>query len=93
MIKKHTPEGNTLSKASISGINVSLPWKWCIVHDSRKSQLRQAILIYIDNMITGVLSIISPLQVSHQMSLIISHDRHNPLVTLQMQPGVTYSAC
>lgn len=46
-------------------------------------------LIFIDNMITGVLLIISPLQVSHQLSLIISYDKHNALVTLQMQPGVT----
>lgn len=75
------------------GINVSLPWKWCTVHDSRKSQLRQAILIFIDNMITGVFSIISPLQVSHQLSLIISHDEHKALVTLQMQRGVSYNAC
>lgn len=91
--KKYTPERNMLSKASIKSMNVSLPWKWCTVHDSRKSQLRQAILIFIDNMITGVLSIISPLQVSHQVSLIISHDKHNALVTLQMQRGVTYNAC
>lgn len=59
MIKKHTPEGNTLSKANISGINTSLPWKLCTLHDSRESQLRQTILIFIDNMITGVFLIIS----------------------------------
>lgn len=75
--KKHTPEENTLSKTNISGMNVLLPWKWCTVHDSRRSQLRQAILIFMDSMITGVLSIISPLQVFHQLSLIISHDKHS----------------
>lgn len=75
--KKHTPEGNTLSEANINSMNVLLPWKWCTVHDSRKSQLRQAILIFIDNMITGVLSIISPLRVSHKLSLIFSHDKHS----------------
>lgn len=91
--KNHTSEGNTLSEASISGINASLPWKWCTVHDSRESQLRQVILILIDNMITGVLLIISPLQVSHQLSLVISYDKHGALVTLQIQPRVTYNAC
>lgn len=90
--KKHTPEGNTLSEASISGVNASLPWKWCRVHDSRESQMRQVILIFIDNMIAGVLLIISPLQVSHQLSLIISYDKHGAPVTLQIQPGVTYNA-
>lgn len=91
--KKHTPEGNTLSEASTSGINASLPWNWCTIYDSRESQLRQVILIFIDNMITGVLLIISPLQVSYQLSLVISYDKHGALVTLQIQSTVTYNAC
>lgn len=45
MKKKHTPEGNTLSKANTSSINTSLQWKLCMLHDSIESQLRQAILI------------------------------------------------
>lgn len=89
--KKHTPEGNTLSEASISSVNASLPWKWCTGHESREIQLRQVILIFIDNMITGVLLIISPLQISHQLSLVISYDKHGALVTLQIKPRVTYN--
>jgi len=90
--KKHTPEGNILSEASINSINASLPWKRWTVHDSRESQLRQVILIFIDNKITGVLLIISALQVSHQLSLMISYDKHIALVTLQIQPRLTIRA-
>lgn len=91
--RKYTPEVNALSEASIRSINASLPWKWSTVHDSRESQLRQVILIFIDNMITGVLLIISPLQVSHQLSLIILNDKQGALVTLWIQPRVIYNAC
>lgn len=54
-------------------------------------QLRQLILNFVDNTITGVLLIISPLQVSHQLSLIILYDKHGALVTLQIKPRVTYN--
>lgn len=42
MIKKHTPEVNTLSETSISSVNASLPWKWCTGHDSRENAVETA---------------------------------------------------
>lgn len=90
--KPHTPEENALSEDSINIIHASLPWKWCTVHDSQESILRQVILIFIDNMITGVLLIISPLQISHQLPLVISYDKYGVLVMLQIQSRATYSA-
>lgn len=60
---------------------------------TEKVGLRQVILIFIDNMITGVLVIISPLKIFHQLSLIISYDKHSGLVILQIQPRFAYNAC
>lgn len=47
--------GQVFLKAWLHDINASLPWNWWASCDARESQLRQPVLIFIDNMLTGVL--------------------------------------
>lgn len=76
--------GQVFLKAWLSCINASLAQKLWAPHDSRESHLRQPILIFIDNMITGVLfNHLTALCPPHQLSLTILCDKYALLASFK----------
>lgn len=75
--------GQVFLKAWLHDINASLPWKWWASCDARESQLRQPVLIFIDNMLTGVLfNHFTTLRPLRQLSLAIFCNKPDVLAIL-----------